>query len=88
MNREQIVVNDGERDVVFDLLASFSLEDRSYCFVEDHEDGTSFFLRYFADGDDMVFAALESEQELDEVSEAFEELNRTKIEKEEEEENR
>lgn len=88
MNREQIVINDGERDVVFDLLASFSLEDRNYCFVEDHEDGTSFFLRYFADGDDMVFAALESEQELDEVSEAFEELNRTKREKEEEEENR
>lgn len=88
MNREQIVVNDGECDVTLDLLASFSLEDRDYCFVEDHEDGTSFFLRYFADGDDMVFAALESEQELDKVSEAFEELNRTKTEKEEEEENR
>lgn len=88
MNREQIIVKDGERDVVFDLIASFSVEDKAYCLVEDHEDGTSFFLRYFAEGDDMVFAALESEQELGEVSEAYEELNRTKEDKEEKEENR
>lgn len=86
MNRQEMIVQDGERDVALTLVASFSLQDKDYCLVEDQEDGSSFFLRYFADGDDIVFAALESERELDEVSEAFEELNKMEKGKKQKEE--
>ena len=78
MTGEQIVLNDGEKEVPMTLLATFRLNDQDYCLMED---GSSFFLRYFTDKDEVVFAALESEEELDEVMEAYEDLM---IEKEQE----
>lgn len=81
MTGEQIVLNDGEKEVPMTLLATFRLNDQDYCLMEDVDDGSSFFLRYFTDKDEVVFASLESEEELDEVMEAYEDLM---IEKEQE----
>lgn len=74
MDKERITLNDGEKDVTLDLLASFDIDETHYCLVRDIADDSEFFLRYALEGEEVLFSALESDEEQDEVFTAYQEL--------------
>lgn len=75
MNQERIILSDGEKDVEMTLLASFGVDHKEYCLVDDG-DGAPFFLRYFSEGHEMLFQPIESEEEFEAVESGYEDLLR------------
>lgn len=64
---------DGEA-VEVKILASFAVDERDYCWLEDPDTKDPVLFRYYSDKEDMVFQFVENASEYDEVYQAYQEI--------------
>lgn len=71
-NTVQIRTEQGLIDV--NILASFSLDNRDYCWLEDPENGQAVLFRFYSDKEEMVFELVSDVEEYEEAGAAYREL--------------
>lgn len=70
---EKIILNDGTKDVEFELLDTFGVEDKEYAaLISENEE--IYIMEFEVDGDDAIFKTIESKEEFDEILALYIEL--------------
>ncbi|NLW52789.1 MAG: DUF1292 domain-containing protein [Tissierellia bacterium] len=70
---EKIILNDGTKDIEFDLLDTFGVEDKEYAALLS-EDEEIYIMEFEVDGEDAVFKTIENKKEFDEILALYIEL--------------
>lgn len=71
---DHIFLFDGENEIEYELIASFGVGEKEYCFLAKPDDDEGYFFRYRTIDDDMEFEAITDEDELAEVAGIYDEL--------------
>ncbi len=71
-NTVQIRTEQGLVDV--NILASFSLDNKDYCWLEDPESGQAVLFRFYSDREEMVFELVTDPDEYEEAGDAYRDL--------------
>lgn len=72
--KETITLYAGGEAVEVKILASFTLDERDYCWLEDPETKDPVLFRYYSDKEDMVFQLVEDAKEYEEANEAYQDI--------------
>ena len=70
---EKITLNDGEKDVVFELLDTFGVEEKEYAALLSEEEEL-LICEIEEEGDEAVFIPIEDQDEFDEILSLYIEL--------------
>lgn len=70
---DKIILNDGNKDIEFDLLDTFSVEDKEYASLIS-KDEELYIMEVDIDGDEAVFKTIEDKKEFDEILALYIEL--------------
>lgn len=72
-NMDKIILNDGNKDIEFDLLDTFSVEDKEYASLMSKDDEL-YIMEVDFDGDEAVFKTIDNKKEFDEILALYIEL--------------
>lgn len=70
---EKIILNDGQKDIEFELMDTFSVEDQEYAALLSPEEEI-YIMEMEFEGDDAVFRTIENKKEFDEILALYIEL--------------
>jgi len=70
---DKIILNDGNKDIEFDLLDTFSVEDKEYASLMSKDDEL-YIMEVDFDGDEAVFKTIDNKKEFDEILALYIEL--------------
>ncbi len=76
MESERVYLDDGQRQIPFEVVASFTLDETDYCWLKEAGGKDPLLFRFYPDGEDMVFESVEDEEEYEEAREAYLDLVR------------
>ncbi|MGF0039314.1 DUF1292 domain-containing protein [Peptoniphilaceae bacterium SGI.131] len=71
---EKIILNDGQRDVSFELLDTFGVDDKDYAALLNEEDGEIYLMEISFEGQEAIFKTIEDKKTFDEVLAFYNEL--------------
>lgn len=73
-NLEYIDLNDGNETIKLLLLDTFGVEEQDYAALLDEKEDQLYILEVNVEGDEVVFEAIEDEEEFNEILSLYEEL--------------
>ena len=70
---EKIILNDGQKDIEFELMDTFSVEDQEYAALLSPEEEI-YIMEMEFEGEDAIFRTIENKKEFDEILALYIEL--------------
>lgn len=71
---DHLFLFDGEKETEFELIASFGVGEKEYCFLARPDEDEGYFFRYWTEDEDVNYQAVTDEDELAEVASIYDEL--------------
>ncbi len=71
---DKIILNDGNKDIEFELLDTFGIDDKDYASLLNSETEEIYLLEIKIDGSETYFSTIDNQQEFDEVMSFYMEL--------------
>lgn len=77
MNQLELIDENGDIEV-FDLLGTFGMDDEDYAVMTSTKDGENYIFKIQYEGNEISFAGIEDQDELDDAAAIYEELKQEK----------
>lgn len=74
MEEKRVYLDDGNRKIAFEIDSSFSLDETDYCWLREEGSEALSLFRFYPDGEDMIFEAVDDQEEFKEARMAYLEL--------------
>ena len=71
---DKIILNDGNKDIEFELLDTFGIDDKDYASLLNSETEEIYLLEIKTEGNETFFSTIDNQQEFDEVMSFYMEL--------------
>ena len=71
---DKIILNDGNKDIEFELLDTFGIDDKDYASLLNSETEEIYLLEIKIEGNETFFSTIDKQHELDEVMSFYMEL--------------
>ncbi len=71
---DKIILNDGNKDIEFELLDTFGIDDKDYASLLNSETEEIYLLEIKIEGNETFFSTIDNQQEFDEVMSFYMEL--------------
>lgn len=69
-----VLYDEDNNEVEFNIIDTFGVDDKNYCALQQDNDDLILILEIVNDGDEVIFKAIENQEELDEVINLYEEM--------------
>ena len=69
-----VLLNENNEEVEFNIIDSFGVDDKNYCALQEEGDDLILIVEVVNNGEEVVFKAIDNQEELDEIIGLYEEM--------------
>ena len=69
-----VLYDEDNNEVKFNIIDTFGVDDKNYCALQQYDDDLILIAEVINNDDEVIFKAIEDQQELDEIIKLYEEM--------------